>query len=152
MKVTDPGLKCRSRSAAFVCLGLAILFVLLLWRVAGATANPVPACPPAPTPTVTPSPTPTPTPGPNVVRLSSFTAFSGGNRGGCGRNGRNLRTRVQCNVTDAGRGFVSGACVDGLWFSRVATARTFRIGDRVVVRGCEGLYGELYAPISISRR
>jgi hypothetical protein len=44
-----------------------------------------------------------------------------------------------------------GGCEHGYWFSRVATARTFRIGQIVTARGCEGLHHELYAPIRISR-
>lgn len=71
-----------------------------------------------------------------------------GNRGGCAA--RNVVT-VQCEVSDSGPGYVSGNCAYGYWFSRVSTARAFRIGAAVTVRGCEGLGGELYAPIRISR-
>lgn len=71
-----------------------------------------------------------------------------GNRGGCGRGNM---TTASCNVTDAGSGFVSGNCEYGYWFARVSTARTFRIGQIVTVRGCEGLNQELYAPIRISK-
>lgn len=74
-----------------------------------------------------------------------------GNRGGCGRNNRNMRYGLTCNVSDAGHGFVSGDCTGGYWFSRVATARTFTVGQVVTVNGCEGLNQEIYAPIRISR-
>jgi hypothetical protein len=72
-----------------------------------------------------------------------------GNKGGCGRG--NMRYGVACTVTDAGPGFVSGTCVYGYWFSRVATARTFRLDQSVTVNGCLGEGGELYAPIRVSR-
>lgn len=72
-----------------------------------------------------------------------------GNRGGCGRG--NMWYGLACTVTDAGAGFVSGTCEFGLWFSRVSTARTFRLQQAVTVNGCEGLGSELYAPIRISR-
>jgi hypothetical protein len=94
---------------------------------------------------------------PTAVKLSGLQASSGfalrlpdlGNKAGCGR--ANMRYGVACTVTDAGNGFVSGTCQNGLYFSRVSTARTFRLGQAVKVRGCEGLGGELYAPIRISR-
>lgn len=88
---------------------------------------------------------------PTAINLTTFTAVGAGNRGGCGRRGENMRYGVACNITDAGVGFVSGACEDGLWFSRVATRRTFRLDQAVRVDGCEGLGSELYAPIRISR-
>lgn len=71
-----------------------------------------------------------------------------GNKGGCGRG--NMIT-LSCNVSDAGPGFVSGKCEYGHWFSRVSTARTFRVGQIVTARGCAGLNSELYAPIRISK-
>jgi len=71
-----------------------------------------------------------------------------GNKGGCGTG--NMIT-LSCNVSDAGQGFVSGKCEYGHWFSRVSTARVFTIGQVVTARGCEGLNGELYAPIRISK-
>jgi hypothetical protein len=72
-----------------------------------------------------------------------------GNKGGCGRG--NMWYGLACTVTDSGQGYVSGTCKFGLWFSRVATARAFRLDQSVKVNGCEGLGGELYAPIRISR-
>jgi hypothetical protein len=94
---------------------------------------------------------------PTAIKLNGLQAFSGfvlrlpelGNKGGCGRG--NMRSGVACTVTDAGAGFVSGTCQNGLWFSRVSTARTFCLDQAVKVNGCEGLGGELYAPIRISR-
>lgn len=72
-----------------------------------------------------------------------------GNRGGCGRG--NMWYGLSCTVTDTGPGFVSGTCQFGFWFSRVSTARTFRLDQSVKVNGCEGLNDELYAPIRIYR-
>ena len=74
-----------------------------------------------------------------------------GNRGGCGYHNRNMVYGVACTVTDTGRGFVSGTCDYGYWFSRVSTLRTFRLDQAVRVNGCEGLNQELYAPIRIYR-
>lgn len=76
--------------------------------------------------------------------LLSFTGAAdaapvAGNKGGCGHGNRNMVYGVACTVTDAGTGFVSGTCEYGLWFSRVATARTFRPEQAVSVNGCEGL-------------
>lgn len=93
---------------------------------------------------------------PTAIKLSGLQASSGfslrlpelGNQGGCGRG--NMRSGVACTVTDAGAGFVSGTCQNGLWFSRVSTARTFCLEKGGKVNGCEGLGGELYAPIRIS--
>ena len=86
------------------------------------------------------------------VSAAAYAAPAAGNGGGCGHGNRNMVYGVACTVTDAGTGFVSGTCEYGLWFSRVATARTFRPEQAVSVNGCEGLGGELYAPIRISRR
>lgn len=85
---------------------------------------------------------------PTALTLTTFTASNAGNRGGCGRGNM---TTVTCNVSDAGSGFVSGDCEYGYWFSRISTARTFRVGQVVTARGCEGLNGELYAPLRISK-
>jgi len=76
-------------------------------------------------------------------------APAAGNKGGCGRG--NMWYGLACIVTDTGPGFVSGTCQFGHWFSRVSTRRTFRLDQPVTVSGCEGLGGELYAPIRISR-
>ena len=78
-------------------------------------------------------------------------APAAGNRGGCGYRNSNMRYGISCNVSDAGPGFVSGKCDYGYWFSRVSTARTFRIGEIVTVNGCEGLKKQLYAPITIRK-
>lgn len=86
-----------------------------------------------------------------VVALTDHAGAAplAGNKGGCGRHNM---TTVTCNVTDAGRGFVSGDCELGYWFSRVSTLRTFRVGQIVTARGCLGERGELYSPIRISTR
>jgi hypothetical protein len=81
-------------------------------------------------------------------KSAGLAAPLAGNRGGCGRHNM---TTATCNVSDAGNGFVSGDCEYGYWFSRVATARTFRVGQIVIAYGCEGLNQELYAPIRISK-
>ena len=83
-----------------------------------------------------------------IAVVAADAAPLAGNKGGCGRG--NLIT-LTCNVSDAGPGFVSGSCDWGHYFSRVATSRTFRIGQVVTVRACEGLGQELYAPIRITR-
>jgi hypothetical protein len=88
---------------------------------------------------------------PGAGKLSGLAAPIAGNRGGCGIRNRNMRYGITCNVSDAGPGFVSGACEDGYWFSRVRTRRSFTVEEIVTVDGCEGLNQELYAPIRISK-
>ncbi len=84
-----------------------------------------------------------------AIASTAIAAPTAGNKGGCGKDNRNMVYNVACTVTDSGPGFVSGTCAYGYWFSRVSTARIFRLDQRVTVRGCEGLGGELYAPIRI---
>ena len=85
------------------------------------------------------------------AKTAGLAAPAEGNKGSCGYRNSNMRYGLTCNVSDAGPGFVSGKCAYGYWFSRVSTARTFRIGEIVTVNGCEGLKKQIYAPIRISK-
>jgi hypothetical protein len=73
---------------------------------------------------------------PTAVSISSFSARSGGNRGGCAP-GNKIRG-LAYTITDFTPGRVSGTCDGGFWFANVRTARTWRLDTPVTVQGCIG--------------
>ena len=73
---------------------------------------------------------------PTAVSISSFSARSGGNRGGCAAS--NKMRGLACTITDFAPGRVSGICDGGFWFANVRTARTWRLDTPVTVQGCIG--------------
>lgn len=73
---------------------------------------------------------------PTALTLTSFSATSGGNKGGCAP--ANKIRGLACTVTKFTPGYVSGTCDGGLTFSRVRTSRTFRLDQPVTAQGCIG--------------
>lgn len=90
---------------------------------------------------------------PTAVKLSTFTARSAGNRGGCNPASRVID--LPCTVQDAGIGWVSGVCVWGEYFL-AQTIRSFAPGQPVSVSGCINQYGTITAapgaPLRVTRR
>lgn len=112
-----------------ILIGLLILLTMVLALANTAHADALP--PDCPRPTATPTATPPP---PSAVTLSAFGASSAGNRGGCAEG--NKMRGLACVVTAFEPGYVSGTCDGGFWFSKVRTARTFRLDATVTVQGC----------------
>lgn len=77
-----------------------------------------------------------------MLKLTTFSASSAGNRGGCNKESRVIG--AACTVQDAGVGWVSGTCIYGEYFL-AQTARTFSPGQSVRVSGCVDQYGTLFS-------